>query len=383
MRTRKYQLALSLAFVSMLVGPGIIQFGLDRAAGRKSPLLDVMSGWPNAERLRRFEQRVTEDNWVVRRTRPWMQTAQWLLLRDLGENVVVGCDRWLFYRPSFDYVTRQADDRVPDAASAILDFRDQLATRGIALVVVPVPNKESVYPDQLTARAAAGSLCQSASTADLLRRLQDAGLDVVDLFALYARARREALPAAAPTLYLRQDSHWSPTGMRLAAEAVAERLLARGEVGAATTSYTTRRVTTLRPGDLVEMLRVEVIARQIGPEQVECEQVVERDDGAPYTDDPQAPVLVLGDSFLRIYQLDEPGGAGFVAHLALALQQPVMSLVNDGGASTLVRQELHRRPALLANKRVVVWEFAERDVRFGTEGWQSVPLPPQEGTADD
>ena len=29
---------------------------------------------------------------------------------------------------------------------------------------------------------------------------------------------------------------------------------------------------------------------------------------------------------------------------------------------------------LLLNKRLVIWEFAERDIRFGTEGWQIVPL---------
>jgi hypothetical protein len=53
----------------------------------------------------------------------------------------------------------------------------------------------------------------------------------------------------------------------------------------------------------------------------------------------------------------------------------VTSIVNNGGASTLVRQELSRKPQLLVNKKVVVWEFVERDIRFGTEGWQIVPLP--------
>jgi len=87
---------------------------------------------------------------------------------------------------------------------------------------------------------------------------------------------------------------------------------------------------------------------------------------------------VLGDSFLRIYERDEPGSAGFISHLAHALHRPMASIVNDGGASTLVRQELARRPQLLEGKKVVVWEFVERDLRFGTEGWQVVPLP---GTA--
>jgi len=36
---------------------------------------------------------------------------------------------------------------------------------------------------------------------------------------------------------------------------------------------------------------------------------------------------------------------------------------------------------LLCNKKVVVWEFVERDLRFGTEGWQVVPLPGETKTA--
>jgi hypothetical protein len=63
--------------------------------------------------------------------------------------------------------------------------------------------------------------------------------------------------------------------------------------------------------------------------------------------------------------------------LAYELRRPVAGLINDGGGTTLVRQELYRRPALLRNKRVVVWEFVERDIRFGTEGWQVIPLPPK------
>ena len=89
---------------------------------------------------------------------------------------------------------------------------------------------------------------------------------------------------------------------------------------------------------------------------------------------------MLGDSFLRIYERDEPGSAGFIAHLAHQLQRPVASIVNDGGASTLVRQGLARKPELLAGKTLVVWEFVERDIRFGLEGWQHVPLPPPVST---
>jgi hypothetical protein len=111
------------------------------------------------------------------------------------------------------------------------------------------------------------------------------------------------------------------------------------------------------------------------PEKAACVQVFNAVTGQLYEDRTDSEVLVLGDSFLRIYQQDEPGAAGFIAHLAKELKQPLTSIISDGGASTLVRQELHRRPGFLKNKKLVVWEFVERDIHLGTEGWQPVPLP--------
>src|SRR5262249_23954487 len=135
-----------------------------------------------------------------------------------------------------------------------------------------------------------------------------------------------------------------------------------------------RPAAVLRQGDLVQMLQVPQIERSLVSERLECLQVVESNAGIPYHDSPESEVLILGDSFLRIYEQDEPGSAGFIAHLARALGQRLNTVVNDGGASTLVRQALARRPALLMNKRLVIWEFAERDIRFGTEGWQIVRM---------
>ena len=83
----------------------------------------------------------------------------------------------------------------------------------------------------------------------------------------------------------------------------------------------------------------------------------------------------MGDSFARIYQTDEPGSAGLAAHLAHQLAMPLTTIVNDGGASTLVRQQLVRQSELLEGKKLVIWEFVERDLRFGLEGWQEVTLP--------
>jgi hypothetical protein len=196
------------------------------------------------------------------------------------------------------------------------------------------------------------------------------------MFALFAEARSNAVPPGAALLYLAQDSHWSPAGVTLAAKAVARRLVELGWAKPGTVAYRELAAPVERLGDVVRMMQSARLEMASVPERVPCVQVVRGDTGQPYHDHPESEILILGDSFLRIYEQDEPGSAGFVAHLAKELKQPLTSLVNDGGASTLVRQELHRRPALLKNKKVVVWEFVERDLRLGTEGWQPVPLPP-------
>ena len=43
-------------------------------------------------------------------------------------------------------------------------------------------------------------------------------------------------------------------------------------------------------------------------------------------------------------------------------------------SGTLVRQELARELDLLKGKRLVIWTFAERDLRFGMKGWEKIAL---------
>ena len=86
----------------------------------------------------------------------------------------------------------------------------------------------------------------------------------------------------------------------------------------------------------------------------------------------KSEILILGDSFSRIYQTDSPVNAGWIAHFAKNMNRPVASIVSDGGASTLVREKLARKASVLKGKKLLIWEFVERDLRFGAEGWKDV-----------
>lgn len=376
---RDPQWCLILIFLGIVGSVPAIQVALEIREGEDVRALTVFHQAPTAANLRVYERSVEAANWAARLSRPWVQFAHFQWLKDGGEKAALGRDGWYFYKPGLSYLlNRPEEPRASgppnDPFAAIVDYRDQLAARGIRLVVMPVPNKESIYPERLTRRAVGAHPVLAPRTQDLLARLRAAEVEVVDLFTAFAKARRET-DSAAP-LYLAQDTHWSPAGVELAAHVVARRLTDLGWVRLGRVDYGERPAPVKRLGDILRMLQAPPIERRIQPETVPCVQVVHRAKAEPYRDAADAEVLVLGDSFARIYQQDEPGAAGFIAHLAKELRQPLLSVVNDGGGSTLVRQELHHRPAFLRNKKVLLWLFVERDIGLGLEGWQFVPLPP-------
>jgi hypothetical protein len=352
--------ALIIAFGGLLAVVPVVQCAVEWRRGEMPGVFRVFRDRPTRESLGAFEGSLEDSSVTARALRPWMQAGRFFLLNDGGAQVHVGRSGWMFYTSGVNTITQRpqrGESTAREAVVAVTAFRDALAERGIRLIVVPVPNKESVYPQWLSSSSEPPTRIINPETRGFFVGCAAAGVEVVDLFSRYREASR--LP-----YYLRQDTHWSPYGIEVAARAVAECTGTRGDA-----NFEKWPVEFSRHGDLVRMLQSPVIEERIQPESIRATQVVD-------TSASNAEVLVLGDSFSRIFQTDEPRDAGFIAHLSRHLGQPVASLVNDGGASTLVRQELFRRPQLLEPVKVIVWEFTERDLRLGTDGWQVVPLPP-------
>jgi hypothetical protein len=378
---RRIQIFLIVLFLAILFVEGVTRTITDFARREKPAIAEIFLRAPSQENLRDYEEDLEEGSWLVENLRPVMQVLRFVVLGDLGKKAVAGEDGWLFYDLGIQYLTQRSSSGEPLEASparaveAIVSFRDRLAERGIQLLVVPAPGKTSIYPEMLTARAKNLDRPVNSRTLRFLQQLREEGVETVDLFKLYRSEKTAMSPSESKDLYLVQDTHWSPKGMRMAAAAVANRLRQLGWATVGKERFETKEVPLVRHGDVLRMTQIPGIERWYEPERIVASQVVDATSGRSYSDDPRSEVLVLGDSFLRIYEQDEPGSGGFVAHLALELAMPLASIISDGGASTLVRQELYRKPDLLAGKKVVVWEFVERDIRFGTEGWQDVPLP--------
>ncbi|MGH9159796.1 MAG: hypothetical protein ACRD2X_07390 [Vicinamibacteraceae bacterium] len=114
------------------------------------------------------------------------------------------------------------------------------------------------------------------------------------------------------------------------------------------------------------------------PESIWLRRVVEPDD-RPWRSSPSADVLRLGDSFTNIYSLASMrwgSAAGFAEQLSFGLQRPIDRIVQNDDGAAATRAIVHRRLGggadPLAGKRVVIHQFAARELAFGD--WRLIPL---------
>jgi SGNH hydrolase-like domain, acetyltransferase AlgX len=354
----------------------------------------------NDKYLRPFEKELENSSVFASACRPRMQYVRYVLFKDLGEKGVLGQSGWFFYKLDVDFLIKpyvrdprsiavDPNDKPmnDNPVLAIARFKQQLAERGIGLLVVIVPGKPSIYPDCVSRKLRPEQAGTFSHSLRMIDDLEKQGIDVVDLFGPFAKERLQDKNAG-DSMYLRSDTHWRARGVRLAAKVVAQRIKTYPWYRQGESEFAIDSVFVDRTGDVAVMTTLpldKMRARSVSfaPEKTKCYQVyrIARDEAGNqtgrtlYKDDfKNSPILLLGDSFSRIYQTDEPRGAGWIAHLALELSRPIASVVNDGGASTLVRYSLARRPNLLKGRKLVVWEIVERDFRYGDEGWKDVPL---------
>jgi hypothetical protein len=358
----------------------------------------------NRRYLRAYEKELEDRSVFMLAIRPAMQIVRYKLLGDAGVKAIVGKKGWLFYRPGIEYLYRPSvydprsrsvdyNDRAiqDDPVAVITDFRDQLAARAVELIVVIVPGKGSIYPDLLSDRITPAMRPSiSSSTADIIGRLRAGGIHMVDLHGpLLNERQRDSL--CGDSIYLARDTHWRPRGLLRAARTVADEVRTRSWYSEAHSEvqWTMDTVTVKRTGDIGIMTGLPeasfgIVRVSFPPEVTNCFPVWHNyidSTGAivrrvPFRDDFRAGrIVILGDSFSRIYQTDEPRGAGWVAHLARELSEPLGAIISDGGASTLVREKLARKAGILKGKKLVIWEFVERDLRYGAFGWKRVALP--------
>ena len=318
----------------------------------------------------------------VRRAAPLQSWIRMKLRKRPGRlKALQGEDGFLFYRNSLRYVVGgdiQAQPAGKNPLSTIVQFKDYLRARGVDFLLVPVPAKPEVFPDKLRGLRGykPGKLpVLNPHGRKFLLELNRAGVEVVDLLPLYLKAREKRRASEEP-LYQPQDTHWTDRGLRLAAAHVAARvrlypwypvLRRRAQ------KLTVQEVSFRRFGDLHSRLSTRE-QRGYKPAKLRGQQVL-TPAGKLYEDDPQSPIIVLGDSFTGVYQRTYCRHAGVTAHLARELGHAVDLVMSYGGGPNVRRTLLTRGPQALKKKRLLIWLLAARDFYDYWEDWEPLSEP--------
>ncbi|HEO69724.1 MAG TPA: hypothetical protein ENN80_00555, partial [Candidatus Hydrogenedentes bacterium] len=194
------------------------------------------------------------------------------------------------------------------SVTTTVDLSNQLWGKGIDLIVVPIPAKFELLPEEFS-----DSVPESTATTLVRHRymlaLLEQDVEVIDIFPALAAAK-----AQGEAVYLATDSHWTDQAMRIAAGLIAERIERYEAVrDHARVDYKTEEV--------VYRYRSPLLKGFLTPEEQEAFPLVEDPalriidiTGEPYdaANHPYSPVLLFGDS----YMMTKRPGSTFAAHLA-------------------------------------------------------------------
>ncbi len=321
--------------------------------------------------------------------------GQLFLLRVLGkgnEKVVTGRDDWLFYSADMDYVVgpgflekdwqkKRGDQQElweksvqPDPVKGIVRFKEQLEERGIALIVVPTPLKQSIHPEKVSAGLAGlQEPVRNRSFKAFVKRLQKKGVTVFDP----APVLKKYADNTGRSAYLRTDTHWRPEAMELVAEDLAGFIHAELGLNFEETRFKQQPVSLENRGDIENMLDLKGYGGY-RPEKITVNRVVTEADEI-WSSSRKAEILLLGDSFSNIFSFGPMGWGeygGLSEQLSYSLQTELDTIVQNDDGSYVTRQllsnSLARGEDRLAEKKLVIWQFAERELAQGN--WKELGL---------
>ncbi len=293
-------------------------------------------------------------------------------------NILEGDDGFLFTRQACQFLLQKdlryaepgiATSGPSPAMASIVDIDHQLKARGIHLIVVPAPlaiesHADAFFPGWDRSQPA------FPPRGEFINGLCEAGVDAIDLLPAFV-AHRLAEPEDA--LYLKEDGHWSSLAIGLAADVLSKNIRAldlpldldRVAYGEVLIDYEAGLTPIARRLPESHWARYENTVWPVS-------QVLQQD-GNPYVDDEQSPVLVVGDSYTLLF--NEVSGH-LSARLAQALGRPVASHLAKAAGPTIPRVLARKGKEYIDARKVIIWVFSSGYIRpTGNEQWGNLELP--------
>lgn len=318
------------------------------------PVVQIFIGVPAFDDIRYWEAALEQQSFLRDIFPTRFQSVLTKQLHSGNEKAIIGKGNELFYSTDIQYYQRPINK---ESIPCIIDFARQLKERGIDLIMMPVPLKPAYASSALSNRIADGTVLRHPEFDSWKAELEKAGITFAEL--------------PEKISYLREDTHWDAESMEKAAQSLARNTLELNLINSNLTPYIFENMSVTNRGDVYSMLNLGADNDFDIPQSMTIHPVI-TPTGEAFIPSKNAEVLLLGDSFSNIYSLHGMGwgsDAGLAEHLAFNLQAPVDAIRrNDAGAMAtrkILQTEQKRGRNRLAGKKIVVWEFAERELAFG------------------
>jgi alginate O-acetyltransferase complex protein AlgJ len=267
--------------------------------------------------------------------------------------VVLGREQWLFsdeeFKPSV-----AAEQQMRDNLALVRGVRDTLQRQGVQLVLAIIPAKARVYAEYL------GKETPASLHDDLFNQfhaqVRQANVLAPDLLAPLEQAK------ARGQVFLRTDTHWTPMGAEVVAQALADTVQRQQLLSGEPQAYVTQAgASAPYKGDLTNFLPLDPLFSDLLPPPDTLQQrstqpaQAEGDGDDALFADNQIPVALVGTSYSANPHWN------FLGALQQALHSDVANYAEDGHGPLLPMLKYLQSDAFKnAPPQVVVWEFPER-----------------------
>ncbi|MGC7838542.1 alginate O-acetyltransferase [Pseudomonas wayambapalatensis] len=345
---RTLRITYSLSFLGLLVGLGAWSVGgLD--SFNRTGQMTLLDG-----KLAKAAETHYDDQFPIKRlgTNLWA-ALDFKLFNEGRPGVVLGRDQWLFSDEEFN-PTANADHLMQDNLALIRGVRDTLQRQNIQLVLAIVPAKARVYDEYL------GKQAPASLHADLFNQFhaqaRQANVFAPDLLAPLEKAK------ARGQVFLRTDTHWTPMGAEVVAQAIAEGVKRQQLLETEPQAYITEAGKTAPyKGDLTNFLPLDPLFNNLLPPPDNLQQRTTR----PAQSEGQGDDALFADSAIPVALVGTSYSANphwnFLGALQQALHSDVANYAEDGHGPLLPMLKYLQSDAFKnAPPQVVVWEFPER-----------------------
>ena len=262
-------------------------------------------------------------------------------LGDAGSQVWAGCGNWLYSREELR-VDRHDAENILAHADILRALSKTLAEYNVLLVIVPVPDKAEQVEDRLCGIAAA----QSRFRADVWQR-------AAKLTSVIQIDLRSGWPSPG---YWHTDTHWDSRGARFAADAIAHVINMKLGAGADRV-HLIEGPSHQRVGDLARLAGLADAPRWLAPSyDQETDVRAEIESSGGLLDETPSPSIVLAGSSFSM-------NSGFLDYLQASLSREVAQIsMAGGGFAGALLDLLQNKPRVLADAKVIIWEWPMRSL---------------------